>query len=114
RDTLFRASDLTVKQTCVADGRRILAASAMNCRLEEGTATLDGVGSRYFDAYVVCTETAPHRFDLRVNFQANEQAFAARITMDVTAPMASEFRLPPVVELLSARSNTYDLGSFSL
>lgn len=113
RGTRFRASDLKVNTVEGGGQRRVLSLCAMNCRLEEGDAEKPSAISRYFDAYLILEEKADHEFELRVNLQANAETFAAKVAVDVTGPMSSEFRTPPKVKLLSSARNTYDLGSFS-
>ena len=113
RSTRFRASDLKITVAEGAGSRRILSVGAMNCRLEEGDAGKPVATSRYVDVYLILAETAEHQFELRVNLQANADTFAAKVAVDATGPMNSEFRAPPKVKLLGSARNTYDLGSFS-
>lgn len=113
RGTHFQTSDLKIQVSRIDGERRIFSMSALNCRFEEELANQKPFSSRYFDAYVIVEEVGRNEFELRLNLQADADTFAAKIGVDVTAPLISEFRLPPKVQVLSHKLNTYDVGSFS-
>jgi GT2 family glycosyltransferase len=114
RGCRFRATNLEIVHHVANNGRRIASLAAKNCRLEEVAAEGAVLTSRYFDAYLVLSETGTHAFELRCNFQSNEETFSARLSLDVINSMRSSLRSPPDVQVLEVKHQIYDLGAFSV
>lgn len=113
RNGRFRASDVDIRHVVGKAGRRILSVAAMNCRLEEGLPESAALTSRYVDIYLSLAETGTHRFEFKINLQADSRTYAARYDVDVTQAMSTNLRSPPQVTALESKHNTYDVGSFS-